>query len=87
MTMRALVAGLVFGTIALPLAAVADESALREYDRESLDSLFEQAQSGGPIPGLSEDDMLITGSIGSDDKKDAPSNGSGEPVPASRPSR
>jgi hypothetical protein len=36
---------------------------------------------------LSEDDMLITGSIGSDDKKDAPANGSGEPFPASRPPR
>ncbi len=87
MAVRALIAGLVFGAAAMPLAAVADESALREYDRESLDSLFEQAQSGGPIPGLSEDDMLITGSIGSDDKKDTSSNGEGDPVPASRPSR
>ncbi len=73
-----------FGT---QVAVAAEDGMLRDYDRESLNFLFEQAQSSGPLSGMSEDDMLITGSIGSSDKKESPSSTSSDRVPQARPAR
>lgn len=66
MTTRVLIAGLVLGMGFSPLAMAADSNALRDYDRASLDSLFEQAQSSEGIVGIADDDdLLVTGSVGS----------------------
>jgi len=81
---RGLVAGFVFG-LGMLTPVLANDDALRDYDRQSLDFLFEQAQFGGPVSGMSEDDMLITGSIGSNDKKEQPLNSDERRVPVSRP--
>ncbi len=81
---RGLVAGFVFG-LGLLTPVLASDEALRDYDRQSLDFLFEQAQFGGPVSGMSEDDMLITGSIRSNDKKEQPLNSDERRVPVPRP--
>ncbi len=83
---RAFIIGfsLAFGATA---ALAAEDSMLRDYDRESLNFLFEQAQGAGPLSGMSEDDMLITGSIGSSDKKESRPQGGGDRVPQARPAR
>ncbi|MBG51280.1 MAG: hypothetical protein JJ939_08865 [Alphaproteobacteria bacterium] len=102
MTVRVMMAGLAFGMGFASLAMAADSEALRDYDRASLDSLFEQAQSSGGIVGIADDDdMLVTGSINKNMKKaadeEAPSPYPGAiaepaivppaPLPTSRPPR
>ncbi len=83
---RALIVGLFLG-FGTQVAMAAEDGMLRDYDRESLNFLFEQAQSSGPLSGMSEDDMLITGSIGNSDKKESRPQGNGERVPQARPAR
>lgn len=83
---RALIAGLFLG-FGTQVATAAEDGMLRDYDRESLNFLFEQAHSSGPLSGMSEDDMLITGSIGSSDKKESRPQGTNDRVPQARPSR
>ncbi len=85
---RALIVGLSLGFVA-QAAMAAEDGMLRDYDRESLNFLFEQAQDSGPLSGMSEDDMLITGSIGSSDsnKKARPAESNSDRVPQVRPSR
>ncbi|HBM87644.1 MAG: hypothetical protein P1U69_14300 [Parvibaculaceae bacterium] len=83
---RALIIALSLG-FGTQVAMAAEDGMLRDYDRESLNFLFEQAQSSGPLSGMSEDDMLITGSIGSSDKKESPSSPSSDRVPQARPAR
>ncbi len=86
MNTRGLIAGLVFGLGVSGASWAAEDQVLRDYDRESLNFLFEQAQSAGPIAGISEDDLLITGSIGStSDKKVQPAGTSEQRLPAARP--
>lgn len=89
MKTRVVIAGLLFGLGMTGVALAAEDQALRDYDRESLNFLFEQAQSAGPISGISEDDMLITGSIGTRDKKEKSTNdiahGNEQRLPAARP--
>lgn len=86
MVARALIIALSLG-FGTHVAMAAEDGMLRDYDRESLNFLFEQAQSSGPLSGMSEDDMLITGSIGSSDKKESPSSASSDRVPQARPAR
>ncbi len=86
MVARALIIALSLG-FGTQVAMAAEDGMLRDYDRESLNFLFEQAQSSGPLSGMSEDDMLITGSIGSSDKKESPSSTAGDRVPQARPAR
>ena len=86
MVARALIIALSLG-FGTQVAMAAEDGMLRDYDRESLNFLFEQAQSSGPLSGMSEDDMLITGSIGSSDKKESPSSTSSDRVPQARPAR
>jgi hypothetical protein len=86
MTTRGLIAGLVFGLAMSGAAWAAEDQGLRDYDRESLDFLFEQAQSAGPISGISEDDLLITGSIGTtSDKKEQRASEHDNRLPVARP--
>lgn len=67
-----LIAAILVAGSAGPVFAQEDQ-ALRAYDRESLDYLFEQAQTGRYDPNAIDDDMLITGSVSSaSDKKDGP---------------
>ncbi|MEQ9518031.1 MAG: hypothetical protein RLN89_01190 [Parvibaculum sp.] len=92
MTVRAGIAGLAFGMGFASLAMAADSNALRDYDRASLDSLFEQAQSGNGIAGFSDDDdMLVTGSInrgnqGNKNTKKAVEDELPSPFPGAAPS-
>ncbi len=86
MSIRALIIGLSL-TFGATGAIATEDSALRDYDRESLNFLFEQAQGSGPLSGMSEDDMLITGSIGSSDKKESRPQGTSDRVPQVRPAR
>jgi hypothetical protein len=86
MTARALIIGLLLG-FGSQAAYAAEDRMLRDYDRESLDFLFQQAQMPGPVAGASEDDLLITGSIGSADKKERSAKGTSDRLPQSRPSR
>ncbi len=86
MTARALIIGLLLG-FGSQAAYAAEDRMLRDYDRESLDFLFQQAQVAGPLAGVSEDDLLITGSIGSSDKKERSAKGANDRLPQSRPSR
>ncbi len=89
MMTRGLVAGFVFG-LGLVTPVLANDEALRDYDRASLNFLFEQAQFGGPVSGMSEDDMLITGSIGTsvggNEKKEQRDTRGVQRLPVSRPS-
>ncbi|GAK44411.1 DNA repair protein RadC [Tepidicaulis marinus] len=50
-------------------AALAAEDTLKSYDRESMQRLFEQMSEGGAA-GISEDDLLVTGTVKSDKKSD-----------------
>lgn len=86
MIARVLIVGLSlsFGT---QVAVAAEDGMLRDYDRESLNFLFEQAQSSGPLSGLSEDDLLITGSVGNSDKKESRAQARNDRVPQTRPGR
>ncbi len=83
---RTLIVGLALG-FGTQVAMAVEDSMLRDYDRESLNFLFEQAQGAGPLSGMSEDDMLITGSIGSSDKKEPSQNVESDRVPQARPTR
>lgn len=86
MSVRALIIGLSL-MFSVTGAVAAEDNMLRDYDRESLNFLFEQAQGTGPLSGMSEDDMLITGSIGSSDKKESRPQGTSDRVPQVRPAR
>ncbi len=86
MSIRALIIGLSL-TFGVTGAIASEDSMLRDYDRESLNFLFEQAQGSGPLSSMSEDDMLITGSIGSSDKKESRPQGASDRVPQVRPAR
>jgi hypothetical protein len=86
MTARALIIGLLLG-FGSQTAFAAEDRMLRDYDRESLDFLFQQAQAPGPLSDVSEDDLLITGSIGSSDKKEQSTKAASDRIPQSRPSR